>query len=474
MSLLQRELAGGTAQGALQGALAASTLRPAVQAKTGAQSVLPDPVRQRIIDELLLGLDRDWTKRLATEPQFVEQMRRRIEDLVDIHTRSHPTISKVEAVREIAQDILGYGPLQPLLDDPEVSEIMVNAPDDIWTERGGKLVHEDGVTFRSADHARNILAKILSPIGREISEANPMVNARLRDGSRVNAVIHPIALSGFALDIRKFTRAYSLDELIQMGTLDERIATLLQLAVAARVNLIVSGGTGSGKTTFLNVLSGFIPEGERIVTIEDTAELKMRQRHVVALEARPANMEGTGEVRIRDLVVNALRMRPDRIIVGEVRAAEALDMLQAMNTGHDGSLTTVHANSPSHLISRLDTMVLMAGEGLTLPAIRAQIAGSVDLVVQVSRLRDGTRRVTEVAEVLGLDGDQNVRMRPIFALHRGPMEGDRITGKFIAFGAIPKIVRTKLRWAGLEVPAGLFERDPEADAWSAPDEEEVG
>ena len=468
--MLQRELVGGAAQGALQGAIAA-TQRPAAKATTGAQSVLPDLVRQHIIDELLQGLDRDWTKRLATEPLFMEQMRRRIEDLVDVHTRAHPTISKVEAVREIAQDILGYGPLQPLLDDTEVSEIMVNAPDDIWTERSGQLTHEDGVIFRSADHARNILAKILSPIGREISEANPMVNARLRDGSRVNAVIHPLALSGFAMTIRKFTRAYTLDEMIQMGTLDERIATLLQLAIAARVNVVVSGGTGSGKTTLLNVLSSFIPESERIVTIEDPAELKLRQRHVVPLEARPANMEGTGEVKIRDLVVNALRMRPDRIIVGEVRAAEALDMLQAMNTGHDGSLTTVHANSPSHLVSRLDTMVLMAGEGLTLPAIRAQIAGAVELVVQVNRLPDGTRRLTEVAEVIGLDAEQNVRMRTIFALHRGAMENGQFTGKFIAFGNVPKIVRTKLRYAGLEAPAGTFERDPEADEWSALEEE---
>ncbi|MGA4508930.1 CpaF family protein [Propionibacteriaceae bacterium G1746] len=316
-------------------------------------------------------------------------------------------------VEGVQADILGLGPIQGFLADPSVTEVMVNGPDNIYIEHAGRIYRTDA-TFRDEAHLRQIIDRIVGRIGRRIDESSPLVDARLEDGSRVNAIIAPLAVSGSTLTIRKFSHdALTVPDLIRLGTMSPEIAELLAACVKARLNIIISGGTGTGKTTLLNVVSSFIPEGERIISIEDAVELQLQQPHVVRLESRPPNIEGKGEVSIRDLVRNALRMRPDRIVVGEVRGSEALDMLQAMNTGHDGSLSTVHASSPRDALSRLETLVLMAGLELPLRAIREQIASSIDLIVQLARLRDGTRRVVAVTEVHGMEG-QTVTMQDVF------------------------------------------------------------
>ena len=316
-------------------------------------------------------------------------------------------ISRLDRMRisdEIYNEIVGYGPITTFLNDPEITEIMVNGPDQIYIERNGQL-EKSGAFFRDDDHVMNIIDRIVSPIGRRIDESMPMVDARLPDGSRVNAVIPPLSLIGPVITIRKFSAdPLMIDDLIAFGTLTEEMAQFIEACVKSRLNIVVSGGTGSGKTTTLNVLSSFIPHSERIVTIEDAAELSLLQPHVVTLESRPPNIEGKGAITIRDLVRNALRMRPDRIIVGEVRSGEALDMLQAMNTGHDGSLTTGHANSPRDMLSRLETMVLMAGMDLHIRAIREQISAAIDLIIHQSRLRDGSRRITHITEVQNMEG----------------------------------------------------------------------
>lgn len=308
-------------------------------------------------------------------------------------------------VQEIIDDVLGLGPIQKFLNETAVSEIMVNGPDKVYVEREGKLTLTNA-RFSSEDHLRRIIERIVTKVGRRIDESSPMVDARLADGSRVNAIIPPLAVNGASLTIRKFAQVpLTVDNLISFGTLTPEMAELLQACVQARLNILVSGGTGTGKTTLLNVLSSFLPADERIVTIEDAVELQLQQEHVVRLESRPRNIEGKGEISIRDLVRNSLRMRPDRIVIGEVRGGESLDMLQAMNTGHDGSISTVHANSPRDAIARLETLVLMAGMDLPLRAIREQIASAINLIVHISRLRDGTRRVTHVTEVQGMEGD---------------------------------------------------------------------
>ena len=319
-----------------------------------------------------------------------------------------------EIVRQLTDDILGYGPLEPLLRDDTITEIMVNAPDRVYIERNGKLEHTS-VRFVDDSHVMRIIDKIVSQVGRRVDEASPMVDARLPDGSRVNAIIPPLALNGATVTIRKFARdPYTINDLITFGTLSARAAQFVAACVRGKLNILISGGTGTGKTTTLNAMSAFIPNDERIVTIEDAAELQLQQEHVITLESRPANIEGIGEIRIRELVRNALRMRPDRIIVGEVRGAETVDMLQAMNTGHEGSLTTIHANSPRDALSRLETLVLTAGVELPHRAIREQIASAFDLLIQIERLVDGSRRVTQIAEVLGMEADV-VTLQDIFA-----------------------------------------------------------
>ncbi|MBK5250544.1 MAG: CpaF family protein [Actinomycetales bacterium] len=342
-------------------------------------------------------------------------------------------------IRDVEDDVLGHGPLQRLLDDPSVTEIMVNGPDMVYVEQNGKLTRSP-THFASEEHLRRVIERIVSQVGRRIDESSPMVDARLSDGSRVNAVIPPLAFSGSSLTIRKFAKdPFKVNDLIGFGTLTPEMAELLRACVEARLNVIVSGGTGTGKTTLLNVLSSFIPEGERIVTIEDAVELQLQQDHVVRLESRPPNIEGKGEIGIRELVRNSLRMRPDRIVVGEVRGGESLDMLQAMNTGHDGSLSTVHANSPRDAVARLETLVLMAGMDLPLRAIREQIASAVDVIVQLSRLRDGTRRVTAVTEVQGMEG-QTVTLQDVFLFDysAGVDIRGRFLGKPVATGIRPR------------------------------------
>jgi pilus assembly protein CpaF len=362
---------------------------------------------------------------------------------------------KADLLRDILNEFFGLGPIQPLLEDATITEVMVNGPHRVYIERGGK-VSLTNVRFDDDDHVRRVIDRIILPLGRRIDPDTPLVDARLADGSRVNAVIPPVAIDGPSITIRKFSKKrLTIEDLVEYGSLTPQVGEFLKACVVARLNIVVSGGTGSGKTTLLNVLSGFIPEVERIVTIEDAAELQLHQDHVVRLEAKKANLDGKGEVTIRELVRNALRMRPERIIVGECRGGEALDMLQAMNTGHDGSLTTLHANSPRDAISRMETMSLMAGLEFPLKVVREQIASAVELIVQVSRLRDGTRRVTQVTEVTGMEGD-TVVMQDIFKfLEEGADSAGKVLGQMRPTGLRP-IVTPKLEAAGFKLPPEIY------------------
>lgn len=363
---------------------------------------------------------------------------------------------RTRVAQEVADEILGHGPLEPYLREPEVSEIMVNGYDQVYVERSGRL-HPVEAVFADENHLRRTIDKIVARVGRRVDEASPMVDARLPDGSRVNAVVPPIALDGSLLTIRKFaTDPFTVDDLISFGTMTGPVADLLRACVRGKLNILIGGGTGSGKTTTLNVLSSFVPGDERIVTIEDAAELQLRQEHVLRLESRPSNTEGRGQIAIRDLVRNTLRMRPDRIIVGEVRDGAALDMLQAMNTGHDGSITTVHSNSPRDSLSRVETMVLMAGVELPARAIREQMASAIDLIVHQSRLKDGTRRITHITEVIGMEGDV-VTLQDLFLFdfHAGVDEGGRYRGSLRTTGLRPVFLE-RLHDRGIPVPQGLF------------------
>ena len=355
---------------------------------------------------------------------------------------------------QIAAEILGFGPLQPLLEDETITEIMVNGAKNIYIERGGKITRMP-ISFESHDHVMRIIDRIVAPLGRRIDESSPYVDARLPDGSRVNAIIPPISLVGPVLTIRKFAKnPITLEQLIEYGTLTPEIIEFLRACVLSKLNIVISGGTGSGKTTLLNVLSQFIPEDERIVTIENAAELQLRQEHVVTLESRPPNIEGRGEVTIRSLVINALRMRPDRIIVGEIRDEAALDMLQAMNTGHDGSMTTAHSNSPRDSLARIETMVMMAGMELPVRAIREQVASAIDLIVHQERMRDGDRKVVQITEVSGMEGDV-ITMTDIFIFEQTGFEDGRVIGRFRPTGLRPKFM-DKIETSGIHLPASTF------------------
>ncbi len=372
-----------------------------------------------------------------------------------------------QLINEIASDVLGYGPIDAILNDPDVTEVMVNGPNQIYVEKLGKLTRTD-IRFVDATHLRRIIDKIVGQVGRRVDEATPMVDARLPDGSRVNAVIHPLAIGGPFLTIRKFSvDPLTEDDLIRFGSFDKRVADFMAGCVNGRLNVIISGGTGSGKTTMLNVVSSYIPSTERIATVEDAAELQLRQDHVLSLESRPPNLEGKGQITIRDLVRNTLRMRPDRIVVGEVRGGEALDMLQAMNTGHDGSLTTVHSNSPRDTLSRIETMVLMAGFDLPIKAIREQVSSAVDLIIHVARLRDGTRRVTHITEVEGMEGDI-ITLQDLFLFDfgMGMAEDGKFLGKLKATGIRPSFSEN-LKDLGIDLPADLFDPEPFARRQSA-------
>jgi pilus assembly protein CpaF len=365
-------------------------------------------------------------------------------------------------VEQLISDVLGLGPLEMILKDADISEIMINGPEDVYVERLGRI-YRYPAKFDSADHLMQIIDRIVSSIGRRVDESSPMVDARLKDGSRVNVIIPPLALQGPTMTIRRFSKdPYTVEDLIKFGTLTPDMATFVRSCVRARRNFLISGGTGSGKTTTLNVLSAWIPDDERIITIEDAAELQLRQEHVVTLESRPANIEGRGKVSIRDLVINSLRMRPDRIVVGECRGGEALDMLQAMNTGHDGSLTTVHANSPSDALTRLETMTLMAGTDLPSRAIREQIASAINLVVQQARLRDGTRRIIAISEVRGFDGER-VELADIFQFRQqGLDEEGMVIGHFEAV-QVPQCLED-LTAAGEKLDLSMFNTTPNAAA----------
>ena len=359
----------------------------------------------------------------------------------------------------LVDELINYGPISSLLRAPDIDEVMVNGPNMIFVEKKGKL-HETGIRFFNERHLISIIQRIVEPLGRHVDEASPMVDARLPDGSRVNAIIPPLALDGASVTIRKFaSKKLTTDDLVKFGSMTPNIAEFMEEAVKARQNIIISGGTGSGKTTLLNVLSQFIPLGERLVTIEDSAELKLSHRNLVRLESRPANIEGRGKIAIRDLLVNSLRMRPDRIIIGECRAGEALDMLQAMNTGHDGSLTTVHANSPRDALSRLENMVLMAGYELPISAIREQVCSAINLIIQQNRLVDGTRKITQISEVVGREGNV-ITMQDIFVFQQEGMDADgKVTGYFTATGNIPHFVEVLRQRGRLNLDLSMFAKD---------------
>lgn len=383
-----------------------------------------------------------------------------VEKVLEENPFAVPVSERSKIVSDLKDEMLGLGPIEVLLKDPTVTEVMVNGPKKIFVERMGRLQLTD-IQFHDDSHVMNIIERILSPIGRHIDESVPLVDARLEDGSRVNIIIPPLSLVGPCITIRKFaTKALSVDNLITFGTLDRKMADFIKACIQARINILVSGGTGSGKTTTLNVLSSFIPENERIVTIEDAAELKLQQEHVVTLESRPANIEGNGEITIRDLVKNALRMRPDRIIVGEVRGGEALDMLQAMNTGHDGSLTTAHANNPRDALSRLETMVLMAGFEMPIRAIREQVSSAIELILQQSRLKDGSRKITYITEVQHMEGDV-ITTQDLFRFEQTGMdENGKLIGHFVSTGMQPGFM-DKFQVNGVSLPDDFFMAEEE-------------
>jgi pilus assembly protein CpaF len=399
------------------------------------------------------------TQDLGAADLTPENRQQAIQDrLAEALARTKLTLSESirnRLLRDIFDEITGYGPLQPLLDDPDVTEIMVNGPNKIYVEKKGRL-ERTNVIFEDNLHILKIIDRIVSPLGRHIDADSPMVDARLPDGSRVNAIVPPCAVDGASLTIRKFRKEkLKMEQLIEGNSVTQAMADFLRACVLGRLNIIISGGTGSGKTTFLNVLSGFIPEDERIVTIEDSAELQLQQDHVVRLETKLASVEGHGTVSVRELVRNSLRMRPDRIVVGECRGGEALDMLQAMNTGHDGSLTTIHANSPRDALSRLETLVLMAGMDLPLKIVRQQVSSAVDVIVQMSRLRDGTRKITAISEVAGMEGDVVV-LSDIFKFNQTGVDAEgKIVGQHKATGIRP-LFGPRLEAAGFKLGADIF------------------
>lgn len=423
-------------------------------AKTETAEIVEDPyldvkrkIHSAIIDEM------NKSGKIITDR---EAMFKIVDDRVNDDEFMIPRIDRVKVTTDLFNDIMGYGPIEVLVQDPNYSEIMVNGYDKVYVEEKGKLKLTD-IKFRDEEHLMNIINRIVSNVGRHVDEASPMVDARLADGSRVNAIIPPLSLVGPVLTIRKFgKKPITAQQLLKFGSLTPDMLRFLEACVKGKLNIVVAGGTGSGKTTLLNVLSSYIPEDERIVTIEDAAEVQLKQEHVITLEARPANLEGKGAVTIRNLVKNALRMRPDRIIVGEVRSEETLDMLQAMNTGHDGSLTTTHANSPRDTVARLETMVLMSGMELPLKAIRDQISSAIDIIVQQSRLRDGTRKITSITEVVGMEGDV-VSMQDIFVYETdGTVDTTgKFIGKFRPTGVRPHCIE-KIRGNGVTVSNEWF------------------
>ncbi len=426
----------------------ANVQRRAVPQARDAYMDLKNRVQNRLIAELDPAMDVTRTGEVRhTIKEMYEALLQ--EESIILGRREKDTLFEV-----IVAEILGLGPLEPLLADDTISEIMVNGPKKVFVERLGKIQRVN-VSFESNEHLMRIIERIVAPLGRRIDESSPTVDARLKDGSRVNAVIPPISLQGPILTIRKFfKKPLTVEDLIRFGTVTEESLEFLRAGVVAAINIVVSGGTGTGKTTFLNILSSFIPAEDRIITIENAAELQLRQEHVVTLESRPPNVEGKGEIAIRDLVINSLRMRPDRIVVGECRGGEALDMLQAMNTGHEGSMTTLHANNSREALSRLETMVLMAGMELPHRAIREQVSAAIDMIVQLERLRDGSRRVTSITEVQGMEGDV-ITMAEIFKFDQTGFENGKVIGKLRPTGIRPKFM-DRIEQAGIHLPPSIF------------------
>jgi pilus assembly protein CpaF len=421
---------------------------PVATQASEAQRSLKERVKRKLIAELDPSVD----------PTQAHEVRIRLKTLFDqIIEAENLVLTRAEKERlfeELAADVIGFGPIEPLLNDATVSEVMVNGPDKVYIERKGRLLLSD-VRFDDDDHVRRVIDRIVSPLGRHVDEASPICDARLPDGSRVNVVIPPISLVGPAITIRKFTKEkLKVDDLIRFGSITPEIAEFLKACVHARLNVVISGGTGSGKTTLLNVLSNFIPDDERIVSIEDSAELQLAKEHWIRMETRPANIEGTGAVTARDCMKATLRMRPDRVIIGECRSGEALDMLQAMNTGHDGSLTTGHANTPRDMLSRLETMVLMAGMDLPVRAIREQISSAVDVIIQQSRMRDHSRKVTHITEVQGMEGDKII-LQDIFLFEQEAFENGKVVGTIKPTGVRPKFM-SKIEDAGIQLPPTIF------------------
>jgi len=426
-----------------------------VESKQGVRYIdihadLKDRVHQEVINVI------NKSSIVINNRDNVDEIRKVIDSIIDIEAVDVNRADRAKIAEDLLNEVVGYGPIEVLLQDPTVTEIMVNGPNRVYVEKQGKIQLSE-VVFKDNEHVLNVIDRIVSSIGRHIDESSPMVDARLQDGSRVNAIIQPLSLSGPIITIRKFSKKpITADQLIEFGSLSSKMVFFLDACVKAKLNIIVSGGTGSGKTTLLNVLSSFIPDNERIITIEDAAELQLLQDHVITLESRPSNLEGKGQISIRDLVKNSLRMRPDRIIVGEVRSSETLDMLQAMNTGHDGSLTTIHANTPRDSLSRIETMILMTGMELPLKAIRDQVSSAIDIIVQQARLRDGSRKIINITEVNGMEGD-TVVMQDIFTYETdGQLDSNAMfKGRFKSTGVKPHCIE-KIKHNGVMVNDDWF------------------
>jgi pilus assembly protein CpaF len=465
LSLRDRLMGRTSAVGTLQppslanGASGTSSVGPSSGMYAGVRSDEPalTAVEQLKLDlhrRLIERLDLEALEKISDESVVVQQIRQAVTELLRGETTPFSQAEREEVVEQIVYEVIGLGPIEPLFRDRTITDILVNGAKEIYVERNGRLSRAL-TSFRDDAHLLAIIDRIVSRVGRRVDESSPMVDARLPDGSRVNAIIPPLAIDGPVLSIRRFGAEITIQKLVEYGALTEDMVNLLAGCVRARLNILISGGTGAGKTTLLNALSSFIPSSERVITIEDAAELRMQQEHVVRLETRPPNSEGRGEVVARDLVKNALRMRPDRIIVGEVRSAEALDMLQAMNTGHEGSLTTIHANTPRDALARLETMILFAGTNLPNRAMREQVSSALDLVVQVSRLTDGSRRVSSITEVTSMEGEV-ITMQEIYRFRRrGISTEGKVVGQFEATGVRPTFIE-RLQLAGVELPPHLF------------------
>jgi len=433
--------------------------KPEFNPELAKKNELVEQLKNKTLKNSIDFMEENVTAAMKFTPEERNRVKKAVTEILSSVLEEEATIisrgDRDKIISQVTDEITGFGPIEPFLHDPDITEVMVNGPRQVYVEKKGRITLTE-TTFRDDDHVRHTIEKIISPLGRRLDDTSPMVDARLPDGSRVNAIVPPLALNGPTITIRKFSAdPYTIDDLLTFGTLSPDMAAFLKACVESRINIIISGGTGSGKTTLLNVISSFIPDRERIITIEDAAELQLGQEHVVSLESRPPNIEGKGQITIRDLVKNCLRMRPDRIVVGEVRGGEALDMLQAMNTGHDGSITTGHANSPRDILYRLETMVMMTGLELPMKAIREQIKSAIHLIVHQERFKDGSRKVTNITEITGMEGD-TLTIQDIFVFKQtGFDEKGRVLGRHVPTGIVPAFIE-KIENAGVQLPQKIF------------------